>query len=110
MKAKWSRTGYVNMQEINKKIFGAEVIEATGRVHGLNAEGEVCGSYRPTRHPGVRARPFEIASASSTSHSYGLQVAIFTPHGHCRSSWCVNLSSLSTERGSLDNSGHIDYS
>ena len=52
------------MQEINKKIFGAEVIEATGRVHGLNAEGEVCGSYRPTRHPGVRARPFEIASAS----------------------------------------------
>lgn len=47
------RTGYQNMRELNKKIFGEDVIEATSEVHGLDEEGELRGTHRPTGHPGV---------------------------------------------------------
>ena len=47
-------TGYVNMREVNAELFGEEVIGKTDEVYGLDAEGEIKGSYRPSGHPGVR--------------------------------------------------------
>lgn len=44
------------MQEVNKEIFSAEVVDRTGEVWGLDSEGEVNGSYRPSGHPGVSVR------------------------------------------------------
>ena len=47
------RTGYENIREVTKKTFGAEAIDMTSEVWGLDEEGELRGSYRPTGHPGV---------------------------------------------------------
>lgn len=41
------------MREVNKQIFGTEVIDRTREVWGLDSEGEINGSYRPSGHPGV---------------------------------------------------------
>ncbi|KAJ3554920.1 hypothetical protein NM688_g2858 [Phlebia brevispora] len=46
-------TGYINTRELNKKVFGADVIEKTSEVWGLDEEGELKGSYRPSGHPGL---------------------------------------------------------
>ena len=48
------RTGYVNMREINKELFGSDVIEKTSEIWGLDDEGELRGSYRPSGYHGVR--------------------------------------------------------
>ena len=42
------------MREVNAELFGEEVIGKTDEVYGLDAEGEIKGSYRPSGHPGVR--------------------------------------------------------
>ncbi|RPD81236.1 dimethylaniline monooxygenase (N-oxide-forming) [Lentinus tigrinus ALCF2SS1-7] len=47
-------TGYVNMREVNAELLGEGVIGQTDEVYGLDAEGEIKGSYRPSGHPGVR--------------------------------------------------------
>lgn len=67
-------TGYINMQEINKKIFGAEVIEAVGRVHGLDEEGEIYGSYRPTKHPGLWFAGGDFYAARTLSKQLGILI------------------------------------
>lgn len=36
-----------------KDTFGEETIELTAPVWGLDEEGEIQGSYRPSGHPGV---------------------------------------------------------
>ncbi|TCD67151.1 hypothetical protein EIP91_000436 [Steccherinum ochraceum] len=46
-------TGFTNIRDCSRKIFGDEVIDRTGPVYGLDAEGELRGSYRPTGHPGL---------------------------------------------------------
>ncbi|KAI0698553.1 dimethylaniline monooxygenase (N-oxide-forming) [Cerioporus squamosus] len=46
-------TGYVQIKESNRAIFGDEVIERTKPVYGLDEEGELRGSYRPSGHPGL---------------------------------------------------------
>lgn len=43
----------MNIRETSKKIFGEEAIERTSEVYGLDEEGELKGSFRPTGHPGV---------------------------------------------------------
>ena len=48
-----SRTGYTNIRDDNRKIFGSDVIDRTTIVWGLDKEGELNGSYRPTGYPGV---------------------------------------------------------
>ena len=48
------RTGYHNIRETNKQIFGPELVEQISEVHGLDEEGELRGTCRPTGHPGVR--------------------------------------------------------
>ncbi|THG97872.1 hypothetical protein EW026_g4211 [Hermanssonia centrifuga] len=46
-------TGYINIRETNKKLFGADIIDQTSHVWGLDDEGELRGSYRPSGHPGL---------------------------------------------------------
>ncbi|KAL0581089.1 hypothetical protein V5O48_000983 [Marasmius crinis-equi] len=46
-------TGYENMRDVMKELFGPETINMTGEVAGLDDEGEHRGSYRPTGHPGL---------------------------------------------------------
>ncbi|PIL37042.1 hypothetical protein GSI_00734 [Ganoderma sinense ZZ0214-1] len=46
-------TGYTNMRENNKELFGEDVIAMTDEVYGLDAEGELRGSYRPSGYPGL---------------------------------------------------------
>ncbi len=41
------------MRENNKELFGEDVINMTDEVYGLDAEGELRGSYRPSGYPGV---------------------------------------------------------
>ena len=47
------RTGYRSMRDTSRKIFGDKTIDRTCEVYGLDEEGELRGSYRPTGHPGV---------------------------------------------------------
>ena len=42
------------MREVNKQLFGAHVIDKTRKVWGLDEEGEMSGSFRPSGYPGVR--------------------------------------------------------
>ncbi|KAI1795123.1 dimethylaniline monooxygenase (N-oxide-forming) [Ganoderma leucocontextum] len=46
-------TGYINMRENNKELFGEDVIDMTDEVYGLDEEGELRGSYRPSGYPGL---------------------------------------------------------
>ncbi|KAM5540398.1 hypothetical protein V8D89_005856 [Ganoderma adspersum] len=46
-------TGYTNMRQNNKELFGEDVIDMTDEVYGLDAEGELRGSYRPSGYPGL---------------------------------------------------------
>ncbi|KAI5119263.1 hypothetical protein M0805_007266 [Coniferiporia weirii] len=46
-------TGYENIRPSMKKIFGAEIIDQTQDVWGLDEEGELKGCYRPSGHPGL---------------------------------------------------------
>lgn len=46
-------TGYVHIRETNIELFGKEVIDKTEEVYGLDEEGELKGSYRPSGQPGV---------------------------------------------------------
>ncbi|CDO71326.1 hypothetical protein BN946_scf184908.g84 [Trametes cinnabarina] len=46
-------TGYLPITESNRRLLGNEVIAQAGDVYGLDAEGELQGSYRPTGHPGL---------------------------------------------------------
>lgn len=48
------RTGYVNIRDVNRELFGAEVIDKTSEVWGLDEEGEVKGIFRPSGYPHVR--------------------------------------------------------
>ncbi|THH27618.1 hypothetical protein EUX98_g6572 [Antrodiella citrinella] len=45
--------GYITIRESSRKILGDETVDRTGAVYGLDEEGELQGSYRPTGHPGV---------------------------------------------------------
>ncbi|KAI0327780.1 FAD/NAD-P-binding domain-containing protein [Cubamyces sp. BRFM 1775] len=46
-------TGYVPMKEVNRKLFGDEIVDHTADIYGLDAEGELRGSYRPSGQPGL---------------------------------------------------------
>ncbi|OSX58691.1 hypothetical protein POSPLADRAFT_1049391 [Postia placenta MAD-698-R-SB12] len=46
-------TGYGDLRDRLRPIFGIDVIEQAGLVWGMDEEGETRGSYRPTGHPGL---------------------------------------------------------
>ena len=53
MAVNFVRTGYIHMREANTELLGKNVIDQTEEVYGLDDEGEIKGSYRPSGHPGV---------------------------------------------------------
>ncbi|KAF4593399.1 hypothetical protein EYR38_009113, partial [Pleurotus pulmonarius] len=46
-------TGYENIRETMRPLFGDETIDKTRPVYGKDEEGEFRGSYRPSGHPGL---------------------------------------------------------
>ncbi|KAI0663310.1 FAD/NAD-P-binding domain-containing protein [Cubamyces menziesii] len=46
-------TGYVRMREANAEILGSDVMDQVDQVYGLDDEGELNGSYRPSGYPGL---------------------------------------------------------
>ncbi|OJT13103.1 hypothetical protein TRAPUB_10373 [Trametes pubescens] len=46
-------TGYVHIKETNRALLGDEIVDQIGEVYGLDSEGELRASYRPSGHPGV---------------------------------------------------------
>ena len=61
-------TGYVKMREVNAALFGKHIIDQTDEVYGLDEEGELRGSYRPSGYPGVsvlRVTIFQMPKANS---------------------------------------------
>ena len=46
------------MREANANLFGRHVIDKTDEVWGLDDEGEIKGSYRPSGYPGVSMRDY----------------------------------------------------
>ncbi|TDL17734.1 FAD/NAD-binding domain-containing protein [Rickenella mellea] len=46
-------TGYYNIRPTVRKVFGAEMIDRTSQVWGLDEEGELKGCYRPSGLPGL---------------------------------------------------------
>ncbi|KAF7791510.1 hypothetical protein EIP86_002526 [Pleurotus ostreatoroseus] len=46
-------TGYISMRVISKNLFGAEIIDRTCDIWGLDEEGELQGNFRPSGHPGL---------------------------------------------------------
>lgn len=84
------RTGYANIRESSRKIFGDETIDRTCRVYGLDEEGELRGSYRPTGHPGVSLNTKEhIRSVSMTVHNFSSGLVRVTSgiRDSCRNNW-----------------------
>ena len=43
----------MQMREVASELIGKDVIGQTEEVYGLDEEGELRGSYRPSGHPGV---------------------------------------------------------
>ncbi|TFK39171.1 dimethylaniline monooxygenase [Crucibulum laeve] len=46
-------TGYHTMHDGLKTLFGAEIMDQTGPIWGVDEEGEARGCYRPSGHPGL---------------------------------------------------------
>ncbi|KAF9490871.1 dimethylaniline monooxygenase [Pleurotus eryngii] len=46
-------TGYENIRDTMRELFGDEVIDKTGPVYGLDEEGESRSSFRRSGHPGL---------------------------------------------------------
>lgn len=55
IKSLFRRTGYENIRDTMRPLFGDETIDKTGPVYGKDEEGEFRASYRPSGHPGVRS-------------------------------------------------------
>ncbi|KAH9918198.1 uncharacterized protein BXZ73DRAFT_105324 [Epithele typhae] len=46
-------TGYLHIRDTNRALLGDEIIDKTVPVYGLDSEGELKGSYRPSGRPGL---------------------------------------------------------
>ena len=69
------RTGYTHIREVNRKLFGAEVIDKTTAVWGLDDEGESQGVYRPSGYPGVRMCLIMSVQQLISGRSFGMRAA-----------------------------------
>lgn len=67
-------TGYINVREHSRKILGDETIDRTGPVYGLDEEGELQGSYRPTGHPGLWFGTGDFWNSRFMSKQLALQI------------------------------------
>jgi len=67
-------TGYRFMRESSRDILGDKNIDKTGPVYGLDEEGELRGSYRPTGHPGLWFGTGNFFNARFMSKQLGIQI------------------------------------
>ncbi|KAH9918228.1 FAD/NAD-P-binding domain-containing protein [Epithele typhae] len=67
-------TGYMNIRDVNTALFGADVIEQTDEVYGLDDEGEIQGSYRPSGYPGLWFATGTFSTCRSQSKPLALQL------------------------------------
>jgi hypothetical protein len=67
-------TGYLNMKETSRKIFGDEVADRLKDVWGLDEEGEVRTMWRGTGHPGFWFMGGNLALSRYYSRLLALQI------------------------------------
>ncbi|KAI0741575.1 FAD/NAD-P-binding domain-containing protein [Daedaleopsis nitida] len=67
-------TGYYHMRETNTELLGKDVIDQTEPVYGLDEEGEIKGSYRPSGHPGLWFATGDFFTSRFLSKTLALQV------------------------------------
>ncbi|PIL34655.1 hypothetical protein GSI_03434 [Ganoderma sinense ZZ0214-1] len=67
-------TGYVHMREANVELFGEDVINQTEEVYGLDEEGEIKGSYRPSGHPGLWFATGDFSVSRFLSKALAMQI------------------------------------
>jgi putative flavoprotein involved in K+ transport len=68
-------TGYKNMRESARKIFGDAVADRCGEVWGLDEEGELRTIWRPSGHPGLWFSGGALLHARIYSRYLALQIA-----------------------------------
>ena len=67
-------TGFQNMRETAKKIFGKEATERMSEVWGYDEEGETRGMWRPSGHPGFWFMGGNLALCRFYSRLLALQI------------------------------------
>lgn len=67
-------SGWLDSRESLKDIFSTETVEATKAPWGLDEEGELCGCYRPTGHPGLWYAVGDLLTTRVYSRSLALQI------------------------------------
>ncbi|KAJ4485732.1 FAD/NAD-P-binding domain-containing protein [Lentinula aciculospora] len=67
-------TGYHSIRDTMKETFGEETIELTTPVWGLDDEGEIKGSYRPSGHPGLWYATGDFFSSRFSSKQLALEI------------------------------------
>ena len=75
------------IRETNRKLFGSDLIDASGEVWGLDDEGELRGVFKPCGVPGVRDQPILNPVACLSLGSSGTQVAISITLGSIPRPW-----------------------
>ena len=78
------------MKEVNRKLFGDEIVDRTADIYGLDAEGELRGSYRPSGHPGVSRAVIVREKRSwfaNSCDSFGMQLETSSFHDSTRNHW-----------------------
>ena len=78
------------MRDSNAALFGDNIISQTDEVYGLDEEGEINGSYRPSGYPGVREstrRARKLLYVADLIHSYGLRAERSRFPEPCRGHW-----------------------
>ncbi|KAK7464378.1 hypothetical protein VKT23_006545 [Stygiomarasmius scandens] len=67
-------TGYENIRDTMREIFGDETMDKTSLVWGLDEEGELRGSYRPTGHPGLWFASGDFYNSRFSSKQLALEI------------------------------------
>lgn len=67
-------TGYHNVKETIKSIFGEEVVKPTGEIWGLDEEGELKGCYKPSGYPGLWFAGGELGNSRFLSKRMALEM------------------------------------
>ncbi|KAI0752533.1 FAD/NAD-P-binding domain-containing protein [Daedaleopsis nitida] len=67
-------TGYIHIRETNRELFGDEIMDKVKPIYGLDEEGEIRGSYRPSGHPGLWFATGDFFASRFLSKVLGLQL------------------------------------
>nr|VWO94810.1 L-ornithine 5-monooxygenase (L-ornithine N(5)-oxygenase) [Ganoderma boninense] len=67
-------TGFIHIRETNRELLGADIVDQTEEVYGLDDEGEIKGSYRPCGHPGLWFATGDVPASRYLSKALALQI------------------------------------